>query len=86
MMTSVAAQPTTPVRPFHQQGTAGATPLAKRPAPFVPANGVPGPLMSAHELNTFVYELNFKIESTGHWATNFYETMTDHAAHIDEIR
>ena len=79
-------QPTTSVRPFHQQGTSGATPLAKRPAPLVPANGVPGPIMNAQELTTCVYELRFKIESMGRWASSFHETMTDHAAHIDEIR
>ena len=42
--------------------------------------------MNADELNTFVYQLHFKIESMGVWATNFHETMTDHAAHIDDIR
>ena len=86
MPSVVAALPTTPVRPFHQQGTAGATPLAKRPAPLVPEQGNPGPLMNAQEMNTFVYQLHFEIESMGTWATNFHETMTDHAAHIDETR
>ena len=83
---SSVAPPTTPVRPFHAPGTSGATPLAKRPAPLVPENRIPGPLMNAQQLNDFVYQNHFKIESMGHWATNFHDTMTDHAAHIDEIR
>ena len=86
-MPSVAATlPTTPVRPFHAPGAAGATPSAKRPAPLVPQQGIPGPIMSAGELNTFVYQLHFRIESMGVWAANFHETMTDHAAHIDDTR
>ena len=87
MMPSVAATlPTTPARPFHAPGAAGATPSAKRPAPLVPEQGIPGPIMSAGELNTIVYQFHFKIESMGVWAANFHETMTDHAAHIDDTR
>ena len=57
MMPSVAAAlPTTPVRPFHAPGAAGATPSAKRPAPLVPDQGMTGPVMNADELNTFVYQ------------------------------
>ena len=61
MMPSVAATPATPARPFHSPGAAGATPSAKRPAPLVPDQGMTGPVMNADELNTFVYQLHFKI-------------------------
>ena len=85
MPSVAAAAPATPVRPFHSPGSSG-TPSAKRPARLVPDQGMTGPVMNADELNTFVYQLHFKIESMGVWAANFHETMTDHAAHIDDVR
>ena len=75
----------TPVRPFHPPGASGSTPLAKRPAPLVPATGASGPVMNATDLNDFVYGLHYKIESIGVWAANLHEPITDLAGHIDDV-
>ena len=85
MMPSTIVLPTSPVMPFHAPGTSGATPLAKRPSPLIPTTGVPGPRMIFTELNEFVCQLHFKIESMGHWASHFHDSMVDFATHIDEI-
>ena len=49
-------------------------------------SGSTGPLMTAHDLNAFVYALHYKLEAIEKWAPTVSESITDHAEHIDETR
>ena len=78
--------PATPaaVRRRPDDGTgSGATPVAKRSRDVPRATGTAGPLMSADDLNAFVYAMHYKLEAMTGWAQTVNDAVTNHAVRID---